>query len=30
MPGWVWLLVAYIIGSYFPFTRLLSGIKAKA
>jgi hypothetical protein len=30
MPGWIWLLVAYIIGSYFPFTKLLSSVKSKA
>jgi hypothetical protein len=29
MPGWIWLLVAFIVGSYFPFTRVLSGVKSK-
>ena len=30
MPGWLWLLVAYIIGSLFPYTRVLAGVKSKA
>lgn len=29
MPGWVWLLAAYIIGSFFPFTKILSAVKSK-
>ena len=27
MPRWVLLLVAYVIGSLFPFNRLLGAVK---
>jgi hypothetical protein len=30
MHLWVWLLVAYIVGSMFPYTRVLSAVKGKA
>lgn len=27
MPKWLLLLIAYIVGSLFPFTRVLGAVK---
>jgi hypothetical protein len=29
MKGWIWLLAAYILGSFFPFQKLLGAVKGK-
>jgi hypothetical protein len=29
MKGWLWLLAAYVIGSFFPFQKLLGAVKSK-
>jgi hypothetical protein len=30
MSGWIWLLAAYIIGSIFPYTKILGAVKGKS
>lgn len=29
MSPWIWLLIAYVIGSYFPVTKILGVVKSK-
>jgi hypothetical protein len=28
MPLWIWLALAYLIGSFFPFSRLTGKLKS--
>ena len=27
MPLWIWLVIAYLIGSFFPFTKITGKLK---